>query len=58
MPNGFVVKKSGIPDAGLGVWTTNNISECVIVGPYGGIRVYNRDESTLEYAWKVSCAVS
>ena len=53
MPNGFVVKKSSIPNAGLGVWTLKNISECVIIGPYGGERVYNKDDSTLVYAWEV-----
>lgn len=56
VPKGFVVKKSSFPKAGLGAWTTRNISECVVIGPYGGERIYNREDSTLDYAWKITDA--
>ena len=53
LPEEFTIMKSSIPRAGRGVWTKKDIPECVFIGPYGGEKVYNRDLSTLDYAWRV-----
>ena len=55
-PLEFIVKESGIPDAGLGVWAVTDIPECVIIGPYDGEVIYEHDpEEWHPYAWAV-CA--
>ena len=53
IPDGFAIKTSSIPKAGLGVWTTKDIPKCIIIGPYGGEKVFNNDNSTRYYAWAV-----
>ena len=46
---GFQVRKSGVPGAGLGVWTLEEIPACTMVGPYGGVKKY--DENMKEKEW-------
>ena len=54
-PDGFIVKKSGLRNAGLGVWTTKNISKCVVFSPYGGEKMYDHTKPWVaySYAWQV-----
>ena len=52
--------KSGIPNAGNGVWAKEMIPENVVFGPYEGQKVHPRDirkmirVSDRGYAWEVS----
>ena len=49
------MKTSGIPNAGLGVWTLTDLPECVIIGPYEGEVIY---QTWSTYTWEVSRARS
>ena len=50
------MKESGIPGAGLGVWTVTEIPKCALLGPYVGEVVYKfaEKEDWFHYAWDVS----
>ena len=52
-PQGFQVRKSGVPGAGLGVWTLEEIPPCTMIGPYGGVKKYDKNiwEKTWIYGW-------
>ena len=52
LPNEFIVKKSEIPNAGLGVWTVKNIPECVVIGPFVGEKVY-KPQKWYKYGFEV-----
>ena len=51
----FQIRKSGIPGAGLGVWTLEEIPACTMIGPYGGVKKYGADilEKDWIYGWLV-----
>jgi SET domain-containing protein len=55
--NSIVVKKSTIPNAGLGVFATNHISKYTLLDEYKGILItpeqYNKKKSNLAYIWEL-----
>ena len=54
LPDGLEVKTSSIPNAGLGVFTLNDIQPRVMFGPYGGVDTMNHEEAHKSgYAWQV-----
>ena len=55
LPPGLVVKESGIPGSGDGVWAEKYFPEGVRFGPYGGeTRFYTEAGSKKSgYAWTV-----
>ena len=58
IPEGLEIKKSQIPLAGLGVFSTTTIPAGVRFGPYQGKRVQNEEvneETDTSYMWEVSC---
>ena len=49
------MKESGIPGAGLGVWSTEEFPARTLFGPYGGEIVLNKENAHKSgYAWQVS----
>ena len=56
LPPGMVVRQSGIPGAGLGVWAEKYFPAGIHFGPYGGdIYHYHMHHSNIgSYTWKVS----
>ena len=55
LPPGLTVMKSEIPNAGQGVFATENFPVRSRFGPYGGSKVKDRDEvQSSGYSWLVS----
>ena len=58
-PRQVEVYKSGIPNAGNGVWAKEEIPENTVFGPYEGLKVHPRDIHNVVrvkdrgYAWEV-----
>ena len=55
IPRGFQVRQSGIPGAGLGAWTLEEIPACTIIGPYGGVKKFTEKlwEKEWSYGWVI-----
>ena len=54
LPDGLSVRKSKIPDAGLGVWSNKLIPNRSRFGPYEGEIIRNADKAhSTGYAWQV-----
>ena len=55
LPKGLAIKKSQIPGAGEGIWTTASVKKGVRFGPYGGKRTKDEDKARMSgYSWQVS----
>ena len=55
LPKGLAIKKSQIPGAGDGIWTTAPVKKGVRFGPYGGHRTKDEDKARSSgYSWQVS----
>ena len=51
------IKKSSLPNAGLGVFTKKHVKAGTILGPYKGVKVPSQDCEAVEdpeYLWEVS----
>ena len=58
LPDGFILKKSSICDAGLGVFTAPGftVRKDKVFGPYAGVIVLNQIEAHESgYCWQVAC---
>ena len=40
VPRCLQIRKSGIPEAGLGVWAVEKLPACTLFGPYQGVKFY------------------
>ena len=54
VPAELTVKASGIPGAGLGVFSKHLIPRNVKMGPYEGKKVEEEEVGNMAYAWEVS----
>ena len=53
LPNGVVIKESGIPKAGSGVWAETPVPKGVRFGPYEGTLVDDIEDAHSGYCWQV-----
>ena len=58
IPPGLVVKPSGVPGAGLGVWASQCLRKGLVLGPYQGVRVdWEFAAHKSEYCWEVAIPI-